>query len=612
VEPFDDGELGVVRTHDNAQRKLVVWMRRRRWRRGMANIVMSIVFGLMLAFALPRQFTEDLLTSKLARLAAPIVSAVDSSGSHNDITVVLIDQKSLRGHGWPATYDYYSDLLKQIGARSPKAIFIDVLLVHEHDKTLQKLKNTLADLSKRTPQHGPIKIFLAALRYDRGLTISPQMDTLPAGEVTKVAVEYEPAGVDHLAWFYPLIYRSGHAAQQTYHAGEVAAGPSSRAGAPHAAAESEANPEAGDISSAAFAIYRALYADAQAVPVDDAKTPSSIALSWGLRPSSTGPKNWIYTPTQEEESERHEGHEEHAMSFRKVASWLGLAQGEEGRERAANSEGAERGTYCSSRGETNHLLLLLRAEMHAIFPSVGIPLCAYHRTVIAGEIDEMEGSERQRDFGDKVVMIGTALDDGADYVVSPLHDRLPGVYLHAMALDNLITWNGDYVESREPEFGLSRDKWAVEGVALIGIIGVIALHTLRKKMKPAYRRLIEGRHYDSDHHHRTLREKPETGVFVVKTELHRVSERALPATQYLRGSEPPSIWRRIVSAVSWKVLTLCASIVLTIALLLLGQHIFHESYLAVAHVVACAMAAEWLEWGEKFVDFFIGFKESES
>ncbi|MFT3755963.1 MAG: CHASE2 domain-containing protein [Pseudoxanthomonas sp.] len=41
---------------------------------------------------------------------------------------------------------------------------------------------------------------------------------------------------------------------------------------------------------------------------------------------------------------------------------------------------------------------------------------------------------------DRVVLVGTHLVGLDDRVVSPVHQQIPGVYLHAMALDNLMNW----------------------------------------------------------------------------------------------------------------------------------------------------------------------------
>ena len=614
----------MARTVDNAKKQLRAWLQRPAPRQVM-SIVMSMVFGVALAFVLPERFTEDILTDKFARLAAPVMSARYPLAHRDEITVVLIDQKSLEGHEWPASYSYYSKLLKEIAVRKPKAIFLDVVLVHENDNTFESLKKTIADLSERTKDHPPIKIFLAAIRYGTNLRISDDVDQMK--EATKVAVEYEPSGVDHLAWSYPLIYRTPRPTTEKTQGAIKRAAASVDATAEQSATDAEgtrAIPES--VRSAAFAIY--MDPDLGLRPkrgeAHDEKLPSSVALNWGLAPSRMGPTGWTYNPTQEEENEhqeeRQEDHDRIRMVLHRAAYWAGLAKTRGTRESPDKRDGNDIRPYCSSKGETNPALLLWRTEVRAVFPSVGLPMCAFHRTVIAGEMNEMEGSDQMDAFTNRIVMIGTALDDGGDFIFSPLHDRLPGVYLHAMALDNLMTWRGNYVESREPALGWSDGKWRLQLVALIGMLGVVFLYILQEACERGFKDRIEGKTHHTPTHRRRWRTKPGAAVVVTKTALRHARSHAMTQERLHGGramprhheSKPPSVWRRIVAAVFWKLVTFCAGIVLTLGLLLFGQELLHESYLGVTHVVACAMTAEWFHWGKKFVAFFTGHEESES
>ncbi|GJH18407.1 CHASE2 domain-containing protein [Caballeronia novacaledonica] len=580
---------------------------------------MSIVFGLVLAFALPQHFTEDILTDKLARLTAPIISAGYDARFREEITVVLIDQNSLFPHTWPLTYDYYSGLLRKIADRSPKAIFLDVVLVHENDKTFESLKKAIADLSKGTKNRGPIKIFLAAIRNGASLKISRQVDELK--EPTEVAVEYEPSSIDRLAWTYPLIYREqGSSTEETdrkvEHAATSAAGPAKLTGAD---AEHTQGRESKKALSAAYAIYQALYPVQANSAEHDEELPSTVALTWGLPPDAKGPKNWVHEPSEEEQKKIKEERGHISMGLRRLVYWIWFGELGGPKEWPGKLDGTDT-RYCSSMGVTDTGLLLWRAEARVMFPSIGLPLCAYHRTVIAGEMDNLDDDERTDAFSNRVVMIGTALDDGGDTVVSPLHDRLPGVYLHAMALDNLLAWNGRYVEDREPALGLSDGKWRLEGVALIGMLGVFAQRYFKDRFKcpigPGLKRKVREatkRSTPSQKKSRSVMVVPGTAIRPTQA-LTTGRERPLRAraTQRHHEAGTPSIGRRIRTVVGWKLLTLCVAIFLTLGLLLLGQWIFHESYLAVAHVVSCTMAVEWLEWGEKFVNFLTGHEEAES
>lgn len=77
------------------------------------------------------------------------------------------------------------------------------------------------------------------------------------------------------------------------------------------------------------------------------------------------------------------------------------------------------------------------------------PICVFHETLLAQDLatnsDEEEKTVHNRIHG-KTVMVGGAFAESRDYIVTPLHGRIPGVYLHAMALDNLLTYGENYRE----------------------------------------------------------------------------------------------------------------------------------------------------------------------
>ena len=74
--------------------------------------------------------------------------------------------------------------------------------------------------------------------------------------------------------------------------------------------------------------------------------------------------------------------------------------------------------------------------------------CPYTFTLFEDELDDPDPMWLR----DRVVLIGTQLDGMDDSVASPVHQRLPGVYLHAMALDNLMTWGDRRLHRRGTGF----------------------------------------------------------------------------------------------------------------------------------------------------------------
>lgn len=83
----------------------------------------------------------------------------------------------------------------------------------------------------------------------------------------------------------------------------------------------------------------------------------------------------------------------------------------------------------------------LLASFHDEAAALGRQACPYTLTVREEDLSSARGRGLLKD---RVVLIGTSLAGIHDLVVSPVHGQLPGVYLHAMALDNLLTWNDRY------------------------------------------------------------------------------------------------------------------------------------------------------------------------
>ena len=83
-----------------------------------------------------------------------------------------------------------------------------------------------------------------------------------------------------------------------------------------------------------------------------------------------------------------------------------------------------------------------------------LPVCPYNQVIPARALKGkgFSAEELNQAISGKIVLIGADLKAMGDNVFSPLQGRLPGVHVHAMALDNLITFNGQYKENGEFEW----------------------------------------------------------------------------------------------------------------------------------------------------------------
>jgi len=87
--------------------------------------------------------------------------------------------------------------------------------------------------------------------------------------------------------------------------------------------------------------------------------------------------------------------------------------------------------------------------------------CGYHPVIYADELVYIDkhGSDAQKQrleaaLGNKVVMYGLSLEGLHDNTYSPVHGQLPGVFFHAMALDNLMHYGADYVRAADDRIAL--------------------------------------------------------------------------------------------------------------------------------------------------------------
>ncbi|WP_439514592.1 CHASE2 domain-containing protein [Oceanibaculum nanhaiense] len=113
-------------------------------------------------------------------------------------------------------------------------------------------------------------------------------------------------------------------------------------------------------------------------------------------------------------------------------------------------------------------------------------ICPPHVTLAAGDLHKQGGDVLERHLEDKYILIGSSFAMADDLVALPAHRPLPGVFWHAMALDNLLVYgDGDggsrYVRHDSGTlFGPVTSSLATNIVALIivQILTSIFLRTL--------------------------------------------------------------------------------------------------------------------------------------
>lgn len=111
--------------------------------------------------------------------------------------------------------------------------------------------------------------------------------------------------------------------------------------------------------------------------------------------------------------------------------------------------------------------------------------CLYNFTLSASDLEVSAPEDRAlltKLLRDRLVLVGANITSTGDLVHSPVHGKIPGVYLHAMALDNLVTLGMDY--DREPASLPSLDvNWL--DLVEIGLLFLIVLFkALHERQNP--------------------------------------------------------------------------------------------------------------------------------
>jgi hypothetical protein len=137
---------------------------------------------------------------------------------------------------------------------------------------------------------------------------------------------------------------------------------------------------------------------------------------------------------------------------------------------------------CTSDGTLVHLRQMLKEN-----PLASKRKCPHTNTIsvihLLGRFDQ---TLKDRVVKGNTVFYGGSFEMAGDRVISPVFDDLPGVYLHAMAYDNLLTFRKDYKRAEQHGLSLSR---VVNGLLLLFTIVLLLL----VDKPPAFARRLLGR-----------------------------------------------------------------------------------------------------------------------
>lgn len=343
------------------------------------------------------------------RITARAMAPFYESPARDEIAVVLIDDVAVRRlqTGWPPRYSDYEALLRRVLAHQPRAVYLDVLLIDErkYDDSLADARRAIDAMVRAARRSERLGGGQVPVYFGVGAPGARSLFSQPGG-VRDVVTSWEGAGNA-----YPLQVdcdTTNKNARPLDCAGPAGAVP--------------AQP------TVAFALYGdacppggapGCLEPAAAFPAAEMQVP--MAVQWGWRPDTAPGGRGSDALACDDQPTR---------VAQAPPSWFARLEASAGM--VWNSFWSGRDPRIEDRTRT---------------------ACVYPATLFAEQLED-SALLRQDDstpaaLEDRVVLIGTNLLGLDDRVQSPVNQLVPGVYLHAMALDNLMTWGRDRVHVRE-------------------------------------------------------------------------------------------------------------------------------------------------------------------
>jgi hypothetical protein len=238
------------------------------------------------------------------------------------------------------------------------------------------------------------------------------------------------------------------------------------------------------------------------------------------------------------------------------------------------------------------------------------PICPYSRVLTFSDLKPQSEADEARlhDLMDgRYVMIGTALRGTNDSISSPVHGLIPGVFMHAMALDNLLTYHGRYKRALEWKLPPAQPLlWLGISIVLMGHLLHRHLWTYFKEKWCALWRRRSGPSW------------PPAKSCGRSNWAKLIPQRF--KKQLLKDWTPQDPWwtvkslARLLQTVSFtvvtglsfiarKVLDIFLSTAIIMVLVVLAQRWFDVGALPLVDLVLMALVAGWLGWTRRVADF---------
>lgn len=124
------------------------------------------------------------------------------------------------------------------------------------------------------------------------------------------------------------------------------------------------------------------------------------------------------------------------------------------------------------------------------------PICPYHGSLSVGDLNQMSEQALRAALKDQYVLVGAKVQGYNDWVDTPIHGSIPGIHAHAMALDNLLTYQDQYKLSRGwgELFHHPGDStfFLLLGAAALCVLAVLSVGAVRDFLTQSWRKKTPG------------------------------------------------------------------------------------------------------------------------
>lgn len=413
-----------------------------------------VVYGLLSTFILGQLdlFGAQEVMSNYSRVVANRVfgPAYDDS-KRKEIAVVLISDHTIKqlDASWPPLYAQHAEILELIRRHQPKAVMVDLLFVDERDDpTMEALVETI-ELFDRNPvdpaqqnaddKPGSVPLFFAAPPADSGLSIVPRLRDAVAKSTSAhfVSVQLVGDGPEnpHYRSADVVIKELASSLEYPSHARVSGTLPEENAGPPQ------------DVATAAFRIARNLGAlGTRGEPPWVEELPTA-QLFWGTDADPITAK-W-QTCRNEPPGKSWAEH----WSLRVLAR-LSIALFRPGaiEETCAYIPSLDAVELIGRHDPVTQPTPLQKSRDAKRIQDGMAPLRPDSDNPQADPVDG-EDEEVEKLIKDRVVFYGADVIAVADRVVTPTHGVEPAIYVHAVALDNLLLLGTGYLKSKTTVLG---------------------------------------------------------------------------------------------------------------------------------------------------------------